>query len=600
MEVAVPVPEDARVGVVAARHLVVTDDVRPVPGYAVPRADVRGEEGRAPVHDVGEELRTVHPPLVLDADAAGVDVPVARVPGDVLLPYALGDMAVTGPHHVVGRDLLGGIAENTDRRGEQLLGDMDDDAVDTALGGVRGDGVVRRVGGRPECRRVVRGARHGGTARADAGTSAAAAVTTAPWRSLLRCIALLQGPGSLHGGRVSTRRGRRSRLSLMTSERGLRFRTTVSPHVSPHQPQVSAEAPASTPASALAGSSSAGPAGTQRPRSFRYGHHRPSRSYRSWASAPATVQRAPAARNRGRSPSSQAAASRARARARESASGDHSSSSTASAATPPYRHARTADSSSARDRPAPRPAAPRSTAPAGRRRPAAPRPAPASAPPEPAAVRAPEPAPPAASAGPVRHCRRQAPPAPPGRDRAAGSPPCPATAAAPAPRAPQGRGAAAGWSPRRTPPRPAPRTPPAPRPPAPRRPPHRAPHARRCGPGVRPAVGAPHAPASAAGRTGPRPAAAPPGSTGRPSAGSGPRSRRCTPVPDHRSRAAAPPRHPPRPPPDAAASPGPAAPRCARPGPPPCPGTGPTPPRPAPGGVRRSGGPCRPGPVRQR
>src|SRR5690606_23116521 len=111
-EVALPVPVDARVGVVAARYLVVADDVLPVLGNAVALADARGEPGGPQVHDVREELRAVHPPFVLDADAPGVPGPVARVPGDVLLAYALGDMAVARAHDVVRGHLLGGAPED--------------------------------------------------------------------------------------------------------------------------------------------------------------------------------------------------------------------------------------------------------------------------------------------------------------------------------------------------------------------------------------------------------------------------------------------------------------------------------------------------------
>lgn len=98
-------------------------------GDAVAVAD-RGGERRGPlVEDVGEVVRPVHPPLVLDADAAGVVVPIARVPADVPLPHTLGHVSVRGAHDVVGGDLPGRVLEDVDRVAEGLLGDVDDDEV---------------------------------------------------------------------------------------------------------------------------------------------------------------------------------------------------------------------------------------------------------------------------------------------------------------------------------------------------------------------------------------------------------------------------------------------------------------------------------------
>lgn len=83
------------------------------------------------------------------------------------------------------------------------------------------------------------------------------------------------GPGAAHGPSA------RSPIHADPEPRAPPLRWAQSP--SP------AGAPAA--ASAASGSRSAGPAGTQRARSFRYGHQRPSGPYRNCASAPTTVHR---------------------------------------------------------------------------------------------------------------------------------------------------------------------------------------------------------------------------------------------------------------------------------------------------------------------
>jgi hypothetical protein len=63
---------------------------------------------------------------VLDADARLIVGPVARVPGDVLLPDRLADGPVGGADGVVGRDLSFGVLEPVYGARPGTLGDVDD------------------------------------------------------------------------------------------------------------------------------------------------------------------------------------------------------------------------------------------------------------------------------------------------------------------------------------------------------------------------------------------------------------------------------------------------------------------------------------------
>src|SRR5690606_31031665 len=157
-----PVPVRPRVGVGRAGHLVVADDAGAVLRDAVLVGQVAGERGRGPVHRVGEPGRVADPAFVLDADGAVVVGGVPGVPGHVLVAHHLGDGAVGGLDHVVGRDVGAGVLEPGDRARVRALGDVDDDPVDVVAALAAGRAVVAGVGRNPRGGRLV-GAGDGGS-----------------------------------------------------------------------------------------------------------------------------------------------------------------------------------------------------------------------------------------------------------------------------------------------------------------------------------------------------------------------------------------------------------------------------------------------------
>ncbi|EGJ74567.1 putative N-acetylmuramoyl-L-alanine amidase [Streptomyces sp. Tu6071] len=126
--VLLPRPGPARVDVVRAGDLDVADDVLAVRREAVPRAYRRGQARRGAQHRVREVLRAVDPALVLDADAALVEAPVARVERDVQLADRLREVTVAA-HHVVRRRAVRRVLEDLERHRIAALHDMDHDAV---------------------------------------------------------------------------------------------------------------------------------------------------------------------------------------------------------------------------------------------------------------------------------------------------------------------------------------------------------------------------------------------------------------------------------------------------------------------------------------
>ena len=80
----------------------VGNDSMTVNRNTVPFADIGREPRRRAVHGLcpGAPVSTIT--SVLDADAVAVGLPLPRVPGNVLVPDALGDSAVPA-YHVVGR-----------------------------------------------------------------------------------------------------------------------------------------------------------------------------------------------------------------------------------------------------------------------------------------------------------------------------------------------------------------------------------------------------------------------------------------------------------------------------------------------------------------
>src|SRR5690606_15712596 len=110
------------------------DDVLPVDGYLVARADPRRQPRRRRVHLVGEILRPVHERLVLDADTALVVVAVARVVRHVQLADHLRHPAVL-PHDVVRGRPVPRVLERLHRAVEAALRDMHDHHVDAVVVG---------------------------------------------------------------------------------------------------------------------------------------------------------------------------------------------------------------------------------------------------------------------------------------------------------------------------------------------------------------------------------------------------------------------------------------------------------------------------------
>ena len=115
---------------VVARQLDVALDVRPVHRDAPALADVARQGRAAAIHGVREPAGLCDEALVLDAD--GATVPVAGVPGDVLLLDHLRDLPIGRPDDVVGADLGGAVLEPRDGAAVGALRDVDDDGVDAA------------------------------------------------------------------------------------------------------------------------------------------------------------------------------------------------------------------------------------------------------------------------------------------------------------------------------------------------------------------------------------------------------------------------------------------------------------------------------------
>ena len=151
-----PVPAAAGIGVVreAAEpprivgigDLVVPDEVPAVDRDQVLDRQVRRELGGRAVHRVRQPAADVDPCLVLDPDAAVVDVAVSGMPGLVLLPHHLRDVPVARADDVLGGRVRARVAEPLERPRVRALGRVDHDHVD-------------RVGQRPVRARVVRRAR---------------------------------------------------------------------------------------------------------------------------------------------------------------------------------------------------------------------------------------------------------------------------------------------------------------------------------------------------------------------------------------------------------------------------------------------------------
>src|SRR5690606_38907555 len=97
--------------------------------------EVAHEPGRAAVHRLGVPRAPLgQVPLVLQADGAGVDVPVAAVPGDVARAHVLGDVAVAGTQGVVPAHVPR-VADGAGHAVEGRLAVVDDDVVDPPFAG---------------------------------------------------------------------------------------------------------------------------------------------------------------------------------------------------------------------------------------------------------------------------------------------------------------------------------------------------------------------------------------------------------------------------------------------------------------------------------
>ena len=150
-----PVPVGTRVPVHAADrrggragHLVVADDVGTVERDGVLRREVAHEPRRLPVEGLGVPRGPGgREALVLEPDGVSVDIPVARVPRDVLRGDVLGDVAVGGSQRVVPRH-VGRVLDQLEGRAPARLGVVDDDGVDGRPGrGALGEVVVAVVTG---------------------------------------------------------------------------------------------------------------------------------------------------------------------------------------------------------------------------------------------------------------------------------------------------------------------------------------------------------------------------------------------------------------------------------------------------------------------
>src|SRR5918998_5749099 len=146
----------ARAVMVGSRHPVVLDDVLAIHLYLVPPAAVGREPRRGSYLGVGPGRAFVRPPAVLDADRVLVVRPVARVPGDVLVPDALDDRPLVA-NHVVGGDVCSGVLEPANGTSHGALGDVDDQPVYVDVPfAVELPAVVAAVGGSPGGPPVVR------------------------------------------------------------------------------------------------------------------------------------------------------------------------------------------------------------------------------------------------------------------------------------------------------------------------------------------------------------------------------------------------------------------------------------------------------------
>ncbi len=153
-EVVAPVPVRPRVDV-HGRHVagdgagdvVMAEDVRAVQRDVVPLGEVAHQPRRAAVHRLGVPGAGLRQEaLVLDADGLGVDVPVARVPGDVPGPHVLGDVTVGRADRVVPAH-VGGVGHQPEGLVVGLLGVVDDDVVDPLVARPVGQVVVAVVAG---------------------------------------------------------------------------------------------------------------------------------------------------------------------------------------------------------------------------------------------------------------------------------------------------------------------------------------------------------------------------------------------------------------------------------------------------------------------
>ena len=118
------------------RHVGVSDQVLPVDRHQRAARDPGGESGGRLVLRVGEAVRAVGEPLVLDPDRLLVRPPVAGVPGDVGEVDELHDPAAARDD-VVRRCMCARALQPAHRAPEGALRDVDDDLVDRLRAPVR-------------------------------------------------------------------------------------------------------------------------------------------------------------------------------------------------------------------------------------------------------------------------------------------------------------------------------------------------------------------------------------------------------------------------------------------------------------------------------
>ena len=155
LEVALPVPVGARVPVHPrdvgrrdARDLVVAEDVLHVERDVVLACEVLHEARRRAIHRLAEPLGAGRrEALVLETDRVAVDVPVARVPADVLRLEVLRDVPVRRAEGVLPRQVRR-VRDELEGRLVARLGVVDDDVGDLRArpAGWRGRGCRSRRG----------------------------------------------------------------------------------------------------------------------------------------------------------------------------------------------------------------------------------------------------------------------------------------------------------------------------------------------------------------------------------------------------------------------------------------------------------------------